>query len=96
MAVLWDVTPSVLYKVLGVSKEPTAPKLLLRRYKQHPTKRWFLSTKPHGVTSQKTVIFIFTTERNLMQRILELNPSLCCENRVSCFQNNIVVVVIIP
>jgi hypothetical protein len=60
-AVLWFVMPCSMMYVYQRIGEISCFHHLPRRWRQHvPPKRRWSSTRPQGVTSQKTVIFIIT------------------------------------
>jgi hypothetical protein len=55
----------------NISEEPTASIFRAERQQVLP-KHWYLSTRLHGITAQKTIILIFNSE-NLQSHIMIIN-----------------------
>jgi len=88
----WDLSSS--YTIIGtifVVEAVLKESYISRRKIRYTTaafsavKLWYFSTKLHGVTSQKTAVFIFTAARTSdLTKDYKLFPSNTCFSSVSC------------
>jgi hypothetical protein len=62
ITIFWDVTPCVVWKCISVSEESVGSILRLKKRRQQVLpKRSVPICYLHGVTSQKTILLIFTS-----------------------------------